>query len=250
MTCRWWLFWVAALPTVALARGSAGERALYESQRIVDMPTAGVLPRQSMLIRAIAFERGGILAEALVSPLSNVQIGIGYSGIGVVGDDVMQWQGIPSLQFRWRFLDERRSFPACAIGIETLGRGAVTANAFATPAPGAFLVFSKQFRWMMGEIALHTGIGYSLDLRFNGQGLNGWIGFEQSLGRSVAVSLEANPQSLEQMAPLLLNMVVRWSILNDATLEFYLRDLLSHTAARPIRSAGIEFIVLLSQVVW
>lgn len=250
MTYRWWLLGVLMLPAIAIARGSAGERAPYESQRIVDMPTAGMLPQQSMLIRTIAFERGGILAEALVSPLSNVQIGIGYSGTGIVGHDVIQWQGVPSLQFRWRFLDERRSFPACVVGLETLGRGVVRANAFATPSPGAFLAFSKQFRWALGGIALHAGIGYSLDLRFNGQGFNGWVGVEQSLGRSVALSVEANPQSLEQTAPLLFNMVVRWSVLNGATFEFYARDLLSRTAIRPIRSAGIEFIAFLSQVAW
>lgn len=233
-----------------LAQGTAGELALYESQRIVDMPTAGVLPRGGVLVRVLAFEDGGLLLEALVSPLARLQLGLGYSGIGVIGLNAIGWQGTPAVHLRWRAIEESLTLPAVVLGLETLGRGAVTGTTFTTPAAGAFLALSKQFRWALGGIALHGGVGYGLDLRFNGTSPNVWVGIEQSLGRSISTSVELNPRSLEVRTPLLLNAAVRWSVLRGATLEFYVRDALSHTAPRPIRTIGAEMIAQLSQVLW
>ncbi|MCS7000536.1 MAG: hypothetical protein RML15_07775 [Bacteroidota bacterium] len=246
----WLLLVLSALVHSAFAQGSAGELALYESQRIVDMPTAGVLPPGGFLLRLLMFEQGGMLGETLWSPLSRVQVGIGYSGSRVIGSLPVEWQGVPAVQVRWRVVDETLTFPAVAIGLETLGRGNIIAHAFATPAPGAFLALSKQFRWALGGCAVHLGAGYSFDLRFNGRDMNAWVGLEQSLGRSAALSVELNPQSVERDLPLLLNAVVRWSVLRGATLELYARDMLVRTAPQPIRSIGVEFIALISQLVW
>ncbi len=249
---RWW--WVVAVAvavrTPMAAQGSAGELALYESQRIVDMPTAGMLPRGAIAIRVIAFEQGGVLSEVIVSPLSQVQLGLGYSGTGIIGSGAIRWQGTPALHLRWRILDETLLFPAIAIGLETLGRGSVSGNSFATPAPGAFIAASKQFRWWLGGCAVHGGVGYGFDLRFNGRTTNAWLGIEQSLGRSVAVSFEVNPGSIEHAMPLLFNAVVRWSVIRGATLEFYARDLGARMGSQPTRALGIECIALLSQVIW
>lgn len=244
------LFLAVVVHGAAIAQGSAGELALYESQRIVDMPTAGVLPRGGMLIRAIAFEQGGLLAEAIVAPLQRVQLGLGYSGVGIIGSGTIGWQDVPAVHVRWRFLDETLVLPALTLGLETLGRGPVIGTTFATPAPGAFIAASKQFRWWLGGCALHGGIGYGFDLHFNGTTMNAWLGVEQSLGRSIAISLEANPGSIEQARPLMLGSVVRWSVLRGATVELYLRDLGSRMNNRPTRAVGVEFIALLSQVMW
>ncbi|MCX7929633.1 MAG: YjbH domain-containing protein [Chlorobi bacterium] len=231
-------------------QGSAGELALYESQRIVDMPTAGVLPTGGIQFRAIVFDSGGMTTEALIAPLARVQIGLGYSGSGIVGSGNVRWQGPPALLLRWRFLDETPVLPALAIGVETLGRGEVANGAFATAAPGAYFTLSKQFRWWLGGCAIHAGIGYGLDLRFNGGDINMWIGAEQSIGRSMALSIEANPQSIERSRPLLLNLAARWSVLRGVTLEFYLRDLLARSASQPRRWVGIECIARLSEILW
>jgi len=235
---------------ILIAQRSAGEFAVYESQRIVDMPTAGVLPRGCVLFRLLAFEEGGILLEALVSPLPRLQLGLGYSGTAIIGTQPPRWQGPPAVLLRWRVIEESLRVPALAIGLETLGRGSTLAAQFTTPAPGAYLAVSKQYRWALGGVALHGGFGYGFDLRFNGRTLNAWAGLEQMLGRSVAVSIELNPRSIETHLPMLLNAMLRWSVLRGATLELYVRDVLAQTAARPIRTVGIEMIAQLSQVLW
>jgi hypothetical protein len=248
-----WIWFAAVLLLVRIgihAQGSAGELALYESQRIVDMPTAGILPRSGIALRAIAFDEGGLLAEALVSPLAQLQFGLGYSGIGVISNRSVQWQGVPALLVRWRFLDETLTLPALAVGIETLGRDAVNNNSFATPAPGAYLVASKQFRWWLGGCAVHGGVGYGFDLRFNGTTVNAWLGIEQSLGRSLAMSLEVNPQSVEYSKPVLVSAVIRWSVIRGGTLELYVRDLSAQRSNQPTRAFGVELITLLPQVLW
>lgn len=241
---------VHVIAAVCSAQGTAGDLALYESQRIVDMPTAGVLPRGGIELRAIVFDGGGITTEAMVSPLSRVQVGLGYSGSGIVGASGVRWQGLPSLLLRWRFLDETLTLPALAIGVETLGRGEVSSDRFATAAPGVYIAASKQFRWWLGGCAVHAGVGYGLDLRFNGGDVNAWVGAEQALGRSMALGVEINPQSVERTRPLLVNVAARWSVLRGATLEFYVRDVLARTASQPRRWVGIECIALLSQLLW
>ncbi len=235
---------------IVIAQGSAGEFAVYESQRIVDMPTAGVLPRDCVLFRVLAFEEGGVLIEALLSPLPRLQLGLGYSGTAIIGTQPPRWQGPPAVLLRWRIIEESLVFPAIALGMETLGRGPTFDAQFTTPAPGIYLTLSKQYRWVLGGVALHGGFGYGFDLRFNGKTLNAWAGLEQMLGRSVAVSIELNPRSIEMQLPLLLNTVLRWSVLRGATLELYVRDVLAQTAARSIRTVGIEMIARLSQVLW
>lgn len=233
-----------------MAQGSAGDGALFQSQRIVDMPTAGILPRNEVLIRGIAFEQGGILGEVLFSPWTNFQLGIGGTALGVIGTQTILLQGIPSVVLRWRLLDETLTLPAVAIGFETLGRGFLQNYQFEIPAPGAYLVASKQFRWFLGGCSVHAGVGYSFDLRLTARYLNGWVGFEQSLGRSIAVSTELNPLSLERGQPLLMNILLRWSVVRGGTVELYLRDLLAHHNARSLRWFGVEFIGQIGQVFW
>lgn len=228
----------------AVAQGSAGTAAPYESRVIVEMPTAGVLAKNTLGLTAIAFADGGILSDVAFAPLTNFNIGVGYSGVRLLGTGNVAWQGLPSLHLRYRIIDETLNFPAITLGLQTQGRGVVSDKRFQTLAPGLFAAVSKQYRWWGGTVSLHGGLGYSLDLGFNGKGINAWGGLEQSLGSSASLVAEFNPNINETTRAALLNVSLRWAIVSGVTLELQGRDVFGNLpgAAGWTRTLAIEVI--------
>ncbi len=215
-----------------LSQGSAGSSAPYESRVIVDMPTAGVVSKNHLGLTTVVFSGGGLLADLSFAPMDRFNIGVGYSGANVLGSGAITWQGIPSMHLRYRVIEETLEVPAIMAGLQTQGRGPVQNKIFQTASPGLFLSASKQFRWWAGTVALHGGGGYSLDLAFNGQGVNLWAGLEQSLGSSASFMLEVNPTMNDNASGLLLNCSLRWVISTGFTLELQARDLLATLPAQ------------------
>ncbi|MBX7153386.1 MAG: hypothetical protein U0Y96_05165 [Candidatus Kapaibacterium sp.] len=226
------------------SQGSAGTAAPYESRVIVDMPTAGVLSKNTLGLQTVAFADGGILADVSFAPFTNFNIGLGYSGTKILGTGSIVSQGLPSLHLRYRIIDETLNFPAVMLGINTQGRGVVTNKRFETRAAGVFGALSKQYKWPGGTVSLHGGIGYSVDLGFDGAGVNVWGGIEQSLGGSAALQVEFNPVLNESKQQPLLNLALRWAIVSGVTLELQARDVFGNlpSAQGATRTLAIEVI--------
>jgi len=226
------------------AQGSAGTAAPYESRVIVDMPTAGVLSKNTLGLQMVAFADGGILADASFAPFTNFNIGLGYSGTKILGTGSIISQGLPSLHLRYRVIDETLTIPAIMVGLNSQGRGVVANKRFETRAPGLFGAVSKQYKWPGGTVSLHGGIGYSVDLGFEGAGLNVWGGVEQSLGGSAALQVEFNSVLNESKQQPLLNLALRWAIVSGVTLELQARDVFGNlpSAQGATRTLAIEVI--------
>ncbi|MFH1052567.1 MAG: hypothetical protein V1779_16735 [bacterium] len=217
------------------AQGTAGEKAMYESRYIVDMPTAGVLEKGAYTVYSNAFSRGGIMLQLDVSPFSDFVMGLSYSGTNIIGSGEVNWQKIPGVHLRYRFIDETLSLPAFLFGVNTQGRGDFdkTDKRFETYSPGVFLALSKNYKWALGTVAIHGGINYSFEPPSKDNSPNFYIGAEHSIGNSVALNIEFNPTlndgNKEYMtAKSLLNTSLRWSLAKGVTLELQARDLLGN----------------------
>ncbi len=226
---------------ILLAQGSAGSKAPFESRVIVDMPTAGLLPKGSLGLTTVVFAGGGILCDASFAPIQDFNIGIGYSGVNILGNGSVSWQGIPSTHLRYRIIDETLAFPAIVFGLQTQGRGVVQNKQFETASPGLFASSSKQFSWIGGHLAFHGGLGYSLDLPFNGRGFNAWFGAEQSLGPGAALMAECNPTMNDTSSGLLIHLSLRWVISPGVTLELQGRDLLGTLPSQKAFTRTLSF---------
>jgi hypothetical protein len=226
------------------SQGSAGANAVYESRTIIDMPTAGVLQRNTLGINIFAGGGGNVITDVSFAPFTNFNIGLGYSGNRVLGTGNIDWQGIPAIHLRYRIIDETLTIPAILLGLQTLGRDGVNDKVFLTRSPGLFAGASKQFRWAIGTISLHGGLGYSLDLGFNGNGVNAWIGLEQSLGSSASFMAEFNPNLNASTSKSLLNLSVRWALVPGVTIELQGRDLFGNLAGSQVwnRTLAVEII--------
>ncbi len=235
----------------ANAQGSAGAEASVESRYIVDMPTAGVLHKGAFSINSMMYNSGGLLIDISTSPFTNFNFGISFSGSNIIGSGDLVWQKFPGIHLRLRLIDETTTFPAILLGLNTQGRGIFdTENErFQTLSPGAFVSASKNFSWLLGNIALHGGMNYSFEPVPSERAPNLYFGIEQSIGDPASISIEYNANIDERSDEFmsdkgLLNAAVRVSIGQGFTMELQVRDLLSNQKDMQgfTRFIGFEFI--------
>jgi hypothetical protein len=239
------------VPTYALAQSDAGSSSIYESRCIVDMPTAGVLPKNTYCFEGTTFTNGGLLASFTIAPLKNLNLGISFSGTNLIGSGDIKFQKWPGFILNWRIIDETRTIPAILIGVNTQGRGEYISikNRFETYSTGIYTSLSKSFKWSIGNFSWHAGLNYTFEQAAGQHTPNFWIGFEHSIGAYGALYFELNPNLADKdrqisSASVLLNIGTRWSIARGVTIELKVRDLLEnsriHTGFE--RWAGISYI--------
>ncbi|MCS6808256.1 MAG: hypothetical protein RML40_03915 [Bacteroidota bacterium] len=241
-----WIVSTAGIVPYLFAQTSAGEQATVESRYIVDMPTAGVLQRGRFALDGYAFGNSGVMVECTVSPLTNFQLGISYSGSGFLGNRSIVFQPWPGFHARFRVLDETLSSPALTFGFSSQGRGEYLVNRFLTHSPGIFATASKNFSFL-GALAIHGGITYSFDPALEERFPNIYIGFEKTLGSIASLAVEYNPtldDPTVRMRGGLLNTTLRVSTGRGFTIELQLRDVLRNlpNAALPYRMVRVEFV--------
>ncbi len=233
------------------AKGSAGEEAKYESRFIVEMPTAGVIPKGTFSFDMLLFTKGGMMAELSAAPFENFNMGISYSGTNIIGAGKVKWQGIPGIHLRYRIIDEKKFFPAILIGVLTQGRGEYYKDKerFTTMSPGVFAAMSKNYRWALGTIALHGGVNYSFEPAPKNRAPNVYFGLEHSLGDAAALNLEYNMNIDDSdnnftKSKGLLNAAIRLNISAGWTIEIQVRDMLANKKGSDgfIRYLGLEMI--------
>jgi hypothetical protein len=232
-------------------QGSAGSRTFYDSRYVVDMPTAGVLPKGAFSAYAHEFAKGGLMLELSAAPFTNFNLGLSYGGSGLIGDyDKVSFQNLPGIHLTWRVIDETISIPAVALGAGTQGRGFFCPKfkRFQTMSPGIFIAASKTFSWAMGSVAFHGGLTYSFEPLPQDRSVNFYAGLEQSIGSYASINLVINPTIDDKNKSFmkekgLLNAALRWSISKGLTVELQVRDMLGHinNSNGFSRDIGLEF---------
>lgn len=223
------------------AQGTAGSAALYESLMIVDLPTAGVISVKNYLLTSRLAPIGNFTARMAVAPFKNFNISLFATAQHLIGNSPVKVE-LPTLQAQFRFIDETRTFPALAVGVSSKTNGYFTQDFLLNQSVGAWISVSKNFRGMLGTIALHGGIIASEP------SISGFAGFEQSIGSSIAVVAEAaltSKTGAQQQRELYgtANAGLRWSVVRGVTLELIVHDLFSSVNSTGIsRAFGIEFI--------
>lgn len=216
-----------------LFAGSSGNLANLESRYIVDMPTAGITKKGDVSVYANAFTDGGLMMELTVGIFQNFNMALSYSATNIIGSGEPSGPDYPGVHLKFRAVDEKKYFPALAIGVSTQGRGTWNRSAarFQTLSPGAYVAGSKNFEWLLGNLALHGGFNYSFEPEPEDRSVNLFYGMEQSLGNSFAFILEINATLDDDSTELntstgLANLGIRWGVSDGLTLELQVRDVL------------------------
>lgn len=233
------------------SRGSAGENASFESIRIVDMPTAGVIPKNTYVVNSFIMDNGGMVTEFSVSPFENFMIGLSYGGNGIIGTGKPVFQGLPGLNLKYRLLNETEERPAIALGINTQGKGIYFEddNRYINLSPGLYAALSKSFKWSLGVVAIHGGINYSFEPKINDRTINLYAGAEQTIFSSLSLMLELNfnfneVEKYYGQGKSLIHTEIRWAAAESVTISLQFRDLLSNMSYTNslVRFLSVEYI--------
>ncbi len=244
------LFLFAFYNINAQSPGKAGTNPRYETDFIVDLPTAGVIPVNNATGTINFLPLDAIYFDAYYAPFKSFVIGMSFGGTGIIGTATPKLQKLPGLTIKYRIFDETMNIPATAIGFRSQGGGNYISHIerFYAHSPGFFMAFSKSFVWDVGELAFHSGINYSLEPAANAQSPDAYFGFEQSLSKISAFNIEYD-FTLDEAVRYInhrgrLNCAIRFSVVDGVTMGLILRDITKSMKAQNGRSRQffIDFI--------
>ena len=229
-------FYLVLFTTNTYSRGSAGAEAIYDSRFIVEMPTAGIIPKSSFSIETKFFEMGGLSIKFDVAPFDGFNMGLSFGGTNVIGEKQVSLQELPGVNLKIRIFDETLYSPAIVLGFDSQGQGYYYKeyNRFKTQSPGLFLSASKSFKWKLGDIATHFGLNYSFEPPNTERALNFYLGIEHSIYNFASLNIEYNANLDDSNKMILeaqgsINAAIRISVTQGITFEIQGIDLLANT---------------------
>ncbi|UCC45251.1 MAG: YjbH domain-containing protein [Candidatus Zixiibacteriota bacterium] len=212
---------------------------------LVDMPTAGTLPRGHYNLGVRLYPRGGGLGYADIGISSRFTLGLSYGGEGIISDQKPNWNGRVGFSLKFRLVDELEYFPAVTLGFTDQGYGAWYENEdrYTFKSRGFYAVASRSFYFYKWTSGWHAGINRSLEATDGpDDDLTVFGGFDATFDYNLALVFEydaAINDDSEAATPLsgkgrgYLNMSVKWLFAENLELEFVLKDLLVNRRAAP-----------------
>lgn len=234
----------------------------YPPRWLVDMPTAGTLPRASFDVTIRLYPNGGALGMIDIGLSNRLQLGISYGGEGVISNQSADWNPDVNFNFKLRVVDELEYFPAVTAGFCTQGFGAWSdgLDRYTFKSRGFYAVASRSFYFYNWTAGWHFGVNYSLESDIDrDKSINAFGGFDATFQYNLAFvveydgALNDNKSTLPGGGPNdfggkgrgYLNTSLRWLFTDNLELELMLKDLLtnrreSSTFTREVRITYIE----------
>ncbi len=207
----------------------------FQPTRLVDCPTAGLLPRASFDFDIRIYPNGGVIFGLDIGLMRRFMVGMSFGGENVIGDGDPDWN--PDIEFaaKYRLINESWSFPALAIGFDSQGSGAFndSLDRYVYKSKGFYAVLSKGYA--MGDIplGLHAGANYSLENDDEDKDIAVFFGADMRFGENLGVvgeydlgTNDDNAQELFGQGYGYLNVGVQWIFSETLFLQFHLKNLL------------------------
>ena len=180
-----------ALPQPAAPEEPAPLGLQSQPVRIVDFPTAGLLPRRAFRVEGDIYAEGGVLLSLTLGFARFFSFGISYGGYNVIGTGDPELNPEPAVHLKVRLLEESLLAPAVAVGFDSQGYGKyfedrvcsqeedcepgktcykdrecveqdLDEDRYLVKSPGIYAVASKNWD-VIGPLSFHGGICYSLE---------------------------------------------------------------------------------------
>ncbi|MFQ5498680.1 MAG: hypothetical protein ACE5FH_03320 [Candidatus Zixiibacteriota bacterium] len=229
---------------------------------LVDMPTAGTLPRGFFQIGTRIYPGGGAIGFTDIGLSNRLMIGVSYGGENIIANDDPNWN--PSIEFslRFRFVDEQDYFPAITGGFSSQGSGAWSDDddRYTFKSRGFYAVVSRSFFFYQWTAGWHAGINISREDDGDGdQDLDFFGGVDATFKYNLALTAEydaglnddrstlpnGKPNSFGGKGRGYLNMGIKWLFTENLELELLLKDLFvnrrdSRTFTRELRLTYLD----------
>ncbi len=235
----------------AYAQGSSGERATYEPRTLIDLPTAGMLPHNTLATDLDFYHSGGLLTGFSIGLFGRIDVGLSYGGVGLIGTESPVWNKVPGFHIKLRLIEESTSLPAIALGFDTQGKEEYldVPGRYLIKSRGIYAVLSKNYD-AMGYLSFHGGANLSLERGDDDTDPDLFVGIEKSLGAAVSAVGEydfafndTNREALGRGRGYL-NVGLRAALGKGLTLGLNLKDLLRNQQTISIgnRTISVEFV--------
>ncbi len=252
------LCWLLPIASAAQTDAYGGaQSSLYDvpPRQLVDMPTAGTLPRAFFSIGFRFYPNGGTIASTDIGLSSRFSLGISYGAEDILSNRDPSWN--PSIEFntKFRVIDELEVFPAFTIGFSSQGTGAWSDDweRYTFKSRGFYGVVSRSFYFYNWTSGWHIGVNYSLeDDVDNDDDINFFAGFDATFKYNLALLLEFDA-ALNDNKSLdfsgkgrgYLNASIKWLFTENLEIELLMKDLLinrreADTFTREVRLTYID----------
>lgn len=160
---------------------------------LVDLPTAGTLPRGYYDIGFRIYPGGGSIVNTDIGLSNRLTIGISYGGDKILSNETPIWN--PSIEFnlKFRLIDELEYFPGVSIGFASQGNGTYISSfeRYTFKSRGFYAVASRSFYFYQWTAGWHFGINYSQENNFDKENdLNFFGGFDATFKYNLALIAE------------------------------------------------------------
>ncbi|MBD3393789.1 MAG: hypothetical protein GF418_16785 [Chitinivibrionales bacterium] len=234
-----------------------GQEEMIQPRRLIDMHTAGVLPRGSLDFETRVYpsrhndvDGAGITFSIAVGITDRFMFGGGYGGDGLVGHGTVRGNPWPGLLLKYRIIEETYHFPGLAIGYDWQGYGGIEGyensdnsyRGYVYKSEGLFAAMSKNYLlFTKVQFGIHVSVNYSIEEIQRVKWPNGYLGLDIGINEELAVAAEYNlalnhedPNSGQYINPLhgFFNAGIRWAMFPSFYLEFNAKDIFAKKLLR------------------
>jgi hypothetical protein len=238
---------------------SQSSHTLYDiaPRALVDLPTAGTLPRGAYQIGLRLYSAGGAIGYTDIGLSNRFMIGISYGGTDIVSSENPEWNPRIGFSLKFRLIDEMEYFPAVAVGYSDQGYGSFLSDfdRYTYKSRGFYAVASRGFYFYKWTSGWHFGVNYSLEDDGDGDSnVNVFGGFDATFNYNLALLLEYDAGMNDDRGETpevsgkgrgYLNLSIKWLFAQNLELEILLKDMLvnrreSSTLTREVRMMYID----------
>ncbi len=209
---------------------------------LVDLPTAGTLPRGYYNIGVRIYPEGGAITNTDIGLSNRLTIGISYGGDAILSNVIPDWN--PGIEFslKFRIVDELEYFPAITIGYASQGNGSYIRDyqRYTFKSRGVYAVASRSFYFYQWTAGWHFGMNYSQENDFDKEDeINFFGGFDATFQYNLALIAEYDLAINDDRSTLpngnqnafggkgrgYLNIGIKWLFTDNLELEAMAKDL-------------------------
>lgn len=212
---------------------------------LIDMPTAGTLPRAYYSIGFRFYPNGGTLAHTNIGLSNRLTLGVSFGAEDVLSNREPNWNPRIEFNIKFRVVDEIEAFPAVTFGYCSQGFGAwisdSSLNRYTFKSRGFYAVVSRSFYFYNWTSGWHAGVNYSLENEGDDEtDGNIFVGFDATFQYNLAFVAEFDAALDDNKSHLpngkknpfsgkgrgYFNTGIKWLVTRNLELEFLLKDIL------------------------
>ncbi len=231
-----------------LTSGTVSAQSLFDRplQKLIDCRTAGGPASGQYEFEMRTFPEGGLLAGFEVGVLKRLSFGLSFGGTRVISAENPVWNPEPGMFAAIRIINEGMFFPALGVGFDSQGGGRYDRSLlrYQYKAKGLYVVISKNFEAILGEISFHLGANKNT-MEPSPRKVDVFAAGDYRPFDFIAIIAEYSPALDDRNDPQALglnrgylNGAVRWNIGERIAVDFIMRDLLINQLSDVRKGAG------------